>query len=217
MATPQTDDTVRSEQAEKARRHICRAVISCLDRVGYSETSLGRVQEEAGISRGALTHHFPTKEGMMVATVRQILEPVRLLAGKTGRAAPARRPGSVHVELVRLWRETVDTVEGRALFEILVAARTDRELERRIRPSLVEYNEELGEGVLAIYRSRGRDDDDVRTLWTICRIFLRGLHIQERFGGDRKAIAALMERFAELIANDMVQREDDGHAQSVRH
>jgi AcrR family transcriptional regulator len=192
-------------------------VIRCLDRDGYNETSLGRVQAEAGISRGALTHHFPSKEDMMVATLRRILEPVRLSGDRMGRAVPVHRPVSVHAELVRLWRETVNTVEGRALFEILVAARTDRELERRIRPALVEYNDELGEGVLAIYRSNGRDDEDVKLLWTICRIFLRGLHVQERFGGDEQTICSLMERFAGLIAREMSPREESGNAQSVRH
>jgi AcrR family transcriptional regulator len=217
MTAPQTETVGRTGQAEKARRRICRAVIACLDRFGYNETSLGRVQNEAGISRGALTHHFPTKEDMMVATLRQILEPVRFSGARTGRAAPVSRPMSVHAELVRLWTETVDTVEGRALFEILVAARTDSELESRIKPSLVEYNDELGVGVLAIYRSRGRnDDDDVRTLWTICRVFLRGLHVQERFGGDRQTIGLLMERFADLISGEMVPRERNGNAQSVR-
>ena len=42
------------------------AVIECLDAVGYAGTSLHRIQERAGVSRGALTYHFASKEDLLV-------------------------------------------------------------------------------------------------------------------------------------------------------
>jgi len=214
MTVTEPGETVRSQQAEKARRHICRSVIACLDERGYSETSLGRVQKRAGISRGALTHHFPTRVDMMVATVEQILEPVRFSGKRRGRAFP--QEATIRLHLVRLWTDTVNTVEGRALFEILVAARTDVELQVRIAPALRAYDEEVGEGLAVLYRSRGRGEEDVRQLWTICRIFLRGLHVQERFGGGQAETVALMERFAELITDQIERREENENAKPVR-
>ena len=61
----------------RTRGKILDAVISSLDEVGYSECSINRVQTQAGVSRGALTHHFPSKEEMMVKTLEHLLEPVR--------------------------------------------------------------------------------------------------------------------------------------------
>ena len=186
-------------QAEAAKHRICDAVVDCLDELGYAETSINRVQERAGVSRGALTHHFPSKEEMMVETVERLLEPAR---PKTG----VSRASSVERDLLKLWARVVDTKEGRALVEILVAARTDEGLYARIAPSLSHYNNAFGREVVRLYESVDRDDGDVATLWTICRVFLRGLHIQERFDAKPGQTAKLMKRFAELIGPHMRAR-----------
>ena len=76
----------------KAKETICRATISCLIEFGYTETSINRVAERANLSKGALQHHFPTKEELIAAVVETLL--TRPLARPTSRdkgpAPPAR-------------------------------------------------------------------------------------------------------------------------------
>ncbi|MGI9414079.1 MAG: TetR/AcrR family transcriptional regulator, partial [Hyphomicrobiales bacterium] len=203
--------TKKQLQTELARHKICEAVIECLDAFGYAETSINRVQERARVSRGALTHHFPSKEELMVATVERLLEPVRGPAGRKG-AKPqsgwgVTKSGGVERDLIRLWDRVVNTKEGRALVEILVAARTDRQLHTRISPKLSHYNDEFNREVLKLYRSDALDDDDVVELWTICRVFLRGLHIQERFETKPGRTSNIMKRFAQIIGPHLSARE----------
>jgi AcrR family transcriptional regulator len=62
---------------EKTQNKIFKAVVFCLDHFGYYETSINKVLQYAGVSRGALTHHFNTKEAMIVETLERILDPVR--------------------------------------------------------------------------------------------------------------------------------------------
>ena len=50
-----------------ARDRICRAVADCLTEHGYADTSINRVVELAGVSKGALQHHFRSKEDLMAA------------------------------------------------------------------------------------------------------------------------------------------------------
>jgi AcrR family transcriptional regulator len=198
--------TRKQEQTAQAKHKICRAVVSCLDEFGYAETSINRVQAGAGVSRGALTHHFPSKEEMMVETVERLLDPVRDPLGAGKSRSHAERQDSVESDLMRLWSKAVNTPEGRALVEILVAARTDTRLQRRIAPSLARYNDDINQGVLAFYASVDLDDADVVTLWTICRVFLRGLHIQERFDGRPEATSRIMSRFADIIGPHLHRR-----------
>lgn len=206
--------TKKQLQSEVARRKICEAVIDCLDELGYAETSINRVQERADVSRGALTHHFPSKEELMVATVVRLLEPVPGPAGRTRTKPQSRlggtRSGGIERDLIRLWDRVVDTKEGRALFEILVAARTDKQLHARISPKLSQYNDSFNREVLKLYRSDALDDDDVVALWTICRVFVRGLHIQERFEPKPGRTSKIMKRFAQLIAPHLSVRDDAG-------
>lgn len=204
--------TKKQVQTEVAKRKICAAVIACLDTHGYSETTINRVQEKAGVTRGALTHHFPSKEAMMVETVERLLEAARPpVRGRTrpggGIAGQAKAAGrTAEADILGLWHHVVNTPEGRALVEILVAARTDRTLHLRIAPSLRAYHHDINRGVLALYESVDRDDDDVAMLWSICRVFLRGLHMQERFETDPDATEKIMRRFAEIIGRQMAVR-----------
>jgi len=193
------------------RDKICTAVIRCLDEVGYSETSINRVQQLAGVSRGALTHHFPSKEAMMVETLERLLDPVRGQPG-TGDAAPtglARMAGQgrgIQEDLHFLWRKVVNTSEGRALLEILVASRTDAQLRTRIAPSLETYNSQINSNILNLYAATGDQPDDIQMMWSICRCFLRGLHTQSPYETDPEAINRMVDRFGQMIAPHMTTR-----------
>lgn len=208
-AGPEKETPQRNEiRVETTKHRICQAVIHCLDEFGYSETSINAVQKHAGVSRGALTHHFPTKEDMITEVVERLLDPVRGLPRDTkpSGARGAEIGDSVDADLKRLWRKVVNTPEGRALFEILVAARTDQTLRGRITPSLHEYNDTMNEATLALYASTTLDDADISTLWAICRTFLRGLHVHARFEKDQASTDRMMDRFVEMIAPLMQSR-----------
>jgi AcrR family transcriptional regulator len=197
----------------KTKARIIAAVVQCLDEVGYSETSINRVQGLAGVSRGALTHHFPSKIEMMVETLERLLDPVRGQINPPTHAPDAlgramAGPGGIADDLERLWYKVLNTVEGRALVEILVAARTDRELGARIGPSLTAYNRQINANIQGFYAAATGDDNDVAMLWTICRTFLRGLHLQARFEDNPEAIRALLQRFAQVMAPQMTARRN---------
>lgn len=49
------------------RQRLVDAAIACLHRVGYAATITQLVMEEAGVSRGAMLHHFPTKVDLIIA------------------------------------------------------------------------------------------------------------------------------------------------------
>ena len=193
---------------------ICDAVVLCLDEVGYSETSINRVQTSAGVSRGALTHHFPSKEAMMVETLERLLDPVR---GSTVSAdTESRHIDSLHKnaaqadglehDLARLWSKVVNTPEGRALMEILVAARTDSHLHDRIAPTLQKYNSDISRNVLKFYTDPNDQSTDISALWSICRIFMRGLHTQSPFETDPEAVSNLINRFGQIMAPHMTAK-----------
>ncbi len=206
---PQNAGKGRQSRTKIARRRILDAVVECLDQHGYSETTIKRVQAQAAVSRGALTHHFPSKEKMMAAVLEQLLEPVRDPVGRViFRSHDADSThDAVQSDLLRVWRQVVNTAEGRALVELLVASRTDERLAARIEDSLERYNHTIGDEIVKVYRSVNRDDDDVVMLWTLCRVVLRGLHLQERFDPDPANSERIMARFIELISPHLAVRQ----------
>ncbi|MEL6794909.1 MAG: helix-turn-helix domain-containing protein, partial [Pseudomonadota bacterium] len=94
-------------RGEDMQRRICAAVVTCLDEVGYAETSIGRVQARAEVSRGALTHHFPTKQALMAETATRLLDAATAPLTK-------RAPQPVDEMLAQSWERIVNRAEGRA-------------------------------------------------------------------------------------------------------
>lgn len=60
------------ERTEAARRLLVDATIKLLARDGYRAASLGRIQEESGLSRGLVNYHFGAKLKLMEAVVERI-------------------------------------------------------------------------------------------------------------------------------------------------
>ena len=71
MSRP-TQNIPRRSQAERSATTIANlieATIAALHEHGYAATSTSLVAKRAGVSRGAMLHHFPTKVQLMAATV----------------------------------------------------------------------------------------------------------------------------------------------------
>ena len=68
----------QQERRETTQTTLLEATVRCLGRDGYAATSISSIIEEAGVSRGALLHHYPTKNELIAAAIvyfyRQRLE-----------------------------------------------------------------------------------------------------------------------------------------------
>jgi len=61
------------EEAQKTRDEILRAGIAACTRSGYDGLSLAQMAEDAGVTRGALYHHFAGKKGLLREMVEALL------------------------------------------------------------------------------------------------------------------------------------------------
>jgi AcrR family transcriptional regulator len=199
---------VRQRQSDEARRVLLEATTACLDKFGYADTSIARIQAQANVSRGALTHHFPSKELLMVATIDHLLE--SLLRP----SLPSKNLSQTDIiaDLRWLARNMTGTPKGRALSEVLLATRTDKKLQNRVGSRLRDWNAMLDEAVVAFYASPHGDDDDVRQIWMIARTFMRGLILQQPFTPDPNEIDRAINRFGRLIAPYLETRQRTGES-----
>jgi len=197
---------VRQRQSLEARHKLIEATIACLDKFGYADTSIARIQNQAGVSRGALTHHFPSKEELVIATIDSLLE--TLLRP----SLPSKKLSQTDIVADLRWlaRNMTGTARGRALSEVLMATRTDKKLSARVSSRLTDWNTKLDEAVVGFYASPTGDDDDVRQIWMIARTFMRGLILQQPFTPDPAQIEQAINRFGALIAPYLETRKREG-------
>ena len=183
---------LQQAKSERARAAICDATIAALAEVGYAETSLNRVASMADFSKGAVQHHFPTKEDLIAATLDTLL--LRTVQSRIA------EPKSVEDALLEAWQRFINTPAYRALMEVLNAARTDAALRQRISSDLVDWGKKLDQQSLARYQSVSGDAEDVVMLLNMTRSFMRGLLIQEQYGVTAATTLNYVRKWIELIA-----------------
>lgn len=190
----------QQKKSASAREAICRAAIGCLIDLGYAETSIQRVVERTQLSKGALQHHFRTKEDLIAAVVET------LLGRGSSRDFPLRAREEMNAsdivrsELRSVWDGLINTGAYRALLEILVAARTDVQLRARIEPMLYGHNQRIDQHERLSYEAVSGDAADVELLMVMNRALMRGLVIQDRFVADPAYIDRIIEKWIDFIA-----------------
>lgn len=135
----------QQERAAATRAKIIEAAYeSLLDR-GYGATTVGEVQNRAGVARGTLLHHFPTRGALMAGVVEDIVERrLRVLTAPGLEDAGDKSDddnGPDGVLMAASWDDVVDLVweelQGppfTAALELWVASRTDPDLRRALIP-----------------------------------------------------------------------------------
>jgi AcrR family transcriptional regulator len=127
-------DSRRGSHADRraaTRRRLLDAAIECLVELGYARTTTLEVQARAGVSRGALLHHFANRDELFLAAIDHLL---------------MLRMATVHDELLRIPRSAdrvdasievmarvLNAPETIAAIELWNASRTDPELAGAVR------------------------------------------------------------------------------------
>lgn len=118
--------TTREQQRQATRARILDTAIDLLVRRGYAGLTTVAVQDAAGLSRGALLHHFPTVADLTTALVETLVQ-----HNEQAARAAADRLGAdtdpVERALSALY-ESMTRPSAQAELELWAAARTDPEL-----------------------------------------------------------------------------------------
>jgi len=142
----------RRTQAERraaTRGALLDAALECLLEDGYAATTTRRIAKRAGVTPGALQHHFSSKAdllGEIVGHVRARWASEMLAQGPPKARSPRRRHEQLLDRMWQLYRSSYFP----AMLELGVAARADPELRRRIvgaHDEMTRWNE-LGASML---------------------------------------------------------------------
>ncbi|MFD4433446.1 TetR/AcrR family transcriptional regulator [Nocardia sp. NPDC058497] len=113
------------------REAILDATVATLEECGYAGTSVRAVARRAGVSQGALQHHFPTKTALVEAALLQLAVGLSEQARERMRALPDAGQQRCAEALDMLW-EIHNLPIAHVITELLLAARTDADLREHI-------------------------------------------------------------------------------------
>lgn len=130
----------QAQKSASTRKIIVEAALRCLIRQGYARTTTPRIAKEAGLSRGAMMHHFSNRLTVIQAAI-EYLHAKRLRAFRRAVSALPENKPHLHDALVAYWSHVTHPLFV-AFHELAVAARTDQELRKILTPAQEAFRDE---------------------------------------------------------------------------
>ncbi len=197
---PDTAAEIYSRQREKSeamRQRVCEAAVEQLAQGGFHGASIVKVARRAGVSQGALQHHYPTKDDLIAALADYLLvRSVRWFAH--ARLDLAVSPDAFAEIVRRSWREQFKSDDFAALLEILTASRTDAGLRARITPALHRWRDAIDAELAELLPSTTRSAPELEAILSISRAMMTGLLIHDGLIKDDAHIDFVIDQWIGL-------------------
>lgn len=181
------------ERTDATRIALADAAIKVIDAQGYAKATTALIADEAGVTRGAILHHFGTRDALMahvldVVFEREMAEYERILA--TGEL------GAELADWPKILWSVLTRPAGVAALEILHAARTDRALSEMVVATQVRIEADAVRAMASIF-----DGDDRAALRTMRLMVgaVRGLTLASRLMPDTDATDEAIDLLSALL------------------
>lgn len=203
MSTARSSIEPKQDRSRVTRQRLLEATVRCLAEHGWQAATVSVIAADAGISRGALQHHFPTRESLVVAALEYVFEQRTALV--EGLPEPtedgAARVNSVVATLVEMYNGD--------LFRAALHAWTAAAADESVRAVIAPLERRFARSVHALAVTHlGVDDEDaeVRTLIQATLDLARGLALADLLTDDSKRRKRIVGAWSRLLAAELDPR-----------
>lgn len=188
----------QAERSQETRNKVCEATVQALGEVGYEQISTTLIAQKAKVSRGALTHQFPTRNDMLVAAFEKLIGDWR--DGYPFVLDPDKEQLSVDELVDALWNNIFADGRYIAAMELMLAARQDNVLGRALRDILVTWIRKRDQ---ISVRLIGGDVDDAEAEMKVQLHLsvLRGIAMHQSFDSDPQTAKKLIDLWKRIVRN----------------
>ncbi|MCF3933136.1 TetR/AcrR family transcriptional regulator [Acuticoccus sp. M5D2P5] len=193
---------VRRTQAERSadtRERACQATLDALVDLGYERISTQEIARRAGLSRGALTHQFPTRNSLIIAAYDWLVrsweanEPFTWVTGGSDRRLDFTELADL------LWVKIFRTERYIATLELMLAARKDEAIGTGIRQIMVRWTR-LRDRLTAELLGLSPDDPTSATFVQLNLCVLRGIAVHKSFETEPDSAERLIAEWKRILA-----------------
>lgn len=185
----------QAERSQETRSKVCEATLQALVDVGYAQISTPLIAQRAQVSRGALTHQFPTRNDMLVAAFEKLVDEWR--DGYPFSLDPDKKQLSVDELVDALWSAIFANRRYIAAMELMLAARQNNELGHALRDILVTWIRKRDR--ITVRLVGGNIDDTEADLKVQLHLsVLRGIAMHQSFDSDPQTVKKLIELWKQI-------------------
>lgn len=185
-----------ARRSAATRERLLDAAYRCLLELGYARTTTVEICRRADTPRGTLLHHFPSRDDVVLAAVGHVLDrrlsELEAAFARMARGRASGSPGGVPLEdaIDQLWT-VVSGPTMHAWLELLVAARTDRELYTRFRQQMRAFDERVNAAYRTWFAAEGGDSASADVTVAFAFAVLNGLSLDYQYKAKSEVLAVL--------------------------
>lgn len=198
-----------ADRSAATRKQILEATVRCLDAWGYGAVTNIKVADQASVSRGAMMHHFPTRQALLVATVEYAY---KKLTEYRASELEKVQPGLPRFRrLVDLALVTQRMPEGMACNEIRIGSRSDPEIRAAVTRMMSYISDDYGRLSGRLAREAGlKSNSEVQGLTATTAMAARSLAINT-FTYPRGNIVENVQWTLRYMREDIIARQLGEH------
>jgi AcrR family transcriptional regulator len=205
---PLVEPTAQAIKSAKTRARLIEATIRCLVKYGYSSTTTLKVAEEAGLSRGAMLHHFESRRQLLQATLIELhhkqLRAFRRAAGSLDHDART---------LLHAYWDQVTRPNFIAFQELAIASRTDKQLALTLEPVRLEFRERWHDLAIELFPEWRDDPKAFAIALALTQSTLEGMAINRLTHGiDEEKVKLVIDHLEKVILDLRPVRKQAGPA-----
>jgi AcrR family transcriptional regulator len=194
------DISWQAQKSAMTRDRILDAAISCFINLGYTNVTTAKVASAAGVSRGAMLHHFPSKTELIQAAVEYLHD--KLLQDYTDRvkSIPSSLKGAKHrrAGIDAYWAHLSSDLFT-AYHELCVAGRTDGELREILDQSSVKFDQHVMESNADLFSEWHDRGDRFLLAMDVTKFMMEGMAVGQMVENREERVARLLDYLADRL------------------
>ncbi|MEM8985203.1 MAG: TetR/AcrR family transcriptional regulator [Pseudomonadota bacterium] len=202
-----TAKRTQEQRSREMRQRLIEATLACLEADGYAGATISRVVESAGVSRGAHLHHFESKAALLHAAAEHLMKSVFRELGRivlSVENAEDRLP----ILIDAIWEQVFCSRDGKVILELLIAARTDKELAAHLQKLFLRLREMFAEAAKHYFTAAPGLSLEVEDIFLQSQWLLRGMLLDYPLVDDPNAFRTSLDNWTKMAQSLVIARTD---------
>lgn len=195
----------QAERRDAMRQRLLKATLECLARDGYAATTVSSIVKQAGVSRGAHVHHYPSKNALILDAAEYLMRRAYRVLGEL-LLGVANEDDRLRALIHAAWDEIFSTRMFSAFFELLVASQHDPELARALQGIALRTTQRLDQPIAHYFEPRAADSENPRDLFLMLQWLLTGMAASAHLMKGQLELQPYLDIWIRMMAGNMRAR-----------
>lgn len=187
----------QAQRRERTVQKLCDTTIELMVEKGFSRVTTPLVAERAGVSRGALTHYFASREELIVYAIENHLTRVNERLFTFAKQIP--EGGEDVNEIVDYLWDTMSNGLFYMTMEFLPEARINKRFHDALIPVVKEFHQRLDAIWSAFAQGHGLDSHRAATILNMTMCLMRGMIAQTVTRDDPEYYSEMLDQWKDIL------------------